>query len=59
VATLSIVVATLILPFTPLGKIFGFNPLGVSFLLLIGMIVLGYIFSAEIAKRVFYRIVKI
>ena len=58
-ATLLIVVATLILPFTPLGKIFGFNPLGVSFLLLIGMIVLGYIFSAEIAKRVFYRMVKI
>jgi Mg2+-importing ATPase len=58
-ATLLIVVATLILPFTPLGKIFGFNPLGVSFLLLIGMIVIGYIISAEIAKRVFYRMVKI
>jgi Mg2+-importing ATPase len=58
-ATLLIVVGTLILPFTPLGKIFGFNPLGMSFLLLIGMIVMGYIISAEIAKTIFYRKVKI
>jgi Mg2+-importing ATPase len=49
---------TLIFPFTPLGVIFGFNPLTISFLLLIGIIVSGYIISAEMAKTVFYRKVR-
>jgi Mg2+-importing ATPase len=58
VATLSTVALTLILPFTPLGVILGFNPLPISFLLLIGIIVSGYIISAEMAKTVFYRKVR-
>src|SRR5207247_8407620 len=58
-ATLLIVVVTLILPFTPLSEIFGFNPLPISFLLLIGIIIMGYIISAEIAKTIFYRKVKV
>jgi Mg2+-importing ATPase len=58
VATLSTVALTLILPFTPLGVIFGFSPLPISFLLLIGLIVSGYIISAEMAKTVFYRKVR-
>jgi magnesium-transporting ATPase (P-type) len=59
IATLLVVVVTLILPFTPLDKIFGFVPLPLSFLLLIGMIVIGYIISAEIAKTIFYKTVKV
>jgi Mg2+-importing ATPase len=58
VATLSTVTLTLILPFIPLGLIFGFNPVPISFLLLIGIIVSGYIISAEMAKTVFYRKVR-
>jgi len=57
-ATLSITVVTLILPFTPLGEIFGFSPLSRSFLLLIGIIVFCYIITAEMAKRVFYKKIK-
>ena len=57
-ATLSIVVVTLILPFTPLAEIFGFSPLPFSFLLLIGIVVLFYIITAEMAKTVFYKKVK-
>lgn len=57
-ATLSIVVVTLILPFTPLAKIFGFSPLPISFLLIIGMIVTFYIITAEMVKTVFYQKVK-
>jgi P-type Mg2+ transporter len=57
--TLSIVVVTLILPFTPVAEIFGFSPLPSSFLLLIGLIVLSYIVTAEMAKRVFYKRVKV
>jgi len=55
VATLSTVVLTLILPFTPLGLIFAFRPLAMSFLLLVVVIVTGYIISAEVAKTIFYR----
>jgi Mg2+-importing ATPase len=57
-ATLSIFAATLILPFSPLAPIFGFSPLPISFLLLIGVIVLFYIISAEMVKKVFYKKVK-
>jgi Mg2+-importing ATPase len=57
-ATLSIVVVTVIVPFTPFAKIFGFSPLPFSFLLLIGIIVLLYIIAAEMTKTVFYKKVK-
>jgi Mg2+-importing ATPase len=56
--TLSIVAVTVIVPFTPFAKIFGFSPLPFSFLLLIGIIVLLYIVTAEIAKTIFYKKVK-
>jgi len=58
-ATLIVVVATLLLPLTALGKILGLQPLPISFLLPIGIIVIAYIISAEIAKRVFYSKVKV
>jgi Mg2+-importing ATPase len=49
----------LLLPLTPLGKILGLPPLPISFLLLIGSIVVGYILSAEMTKRIFYSKVKV
>jgi Mg2+-importing ATPase len=55
VATLAVVTATLILPFTPLGRMFGFVPLPASFLLILGLIMILYIFTAEVVKKVFYR----
>jgi Mg2+-importing ATPase len=58
-STLLIVGLTLIFPFTPLSKVFGFSPLPISFLLLMGMIVVLYIISAEIVKKVFYKRVKL
>ncbi|WAC08551.1 MAG: magnesium-translocating P-type ATPase [Thermodesulfobacteriota bacterium] len=58
IATLSIIVVTLILPFIPLAEVFGFSPLPMSFFLLIGIIVFFYIITAEMAKRVFYKKVK-
>ena len=54
-ATLAIVAVTLVLPFTPLGKLFGFVPLPGTFLALMGGIVALYILSAEFLKRAFYR----
>ncbi|HEY5868922.1 MAG TPA: magnesium-translocating P-type ATPase [Candidatus Tectomicrobia bacterium] len=58
-ATLCIVVVTLLVPFTPLGKIFGLSQLPMAFYLLIGMIVMLYIFTAEMVKTVFYKKVKL
>lgn len=55
-ATLLIVNITMVLPFTSIGeRLFGFTPLPVSFLVLMGLIVVLYIISAELAKRVFYK----
>jgi Mg2+-importing ATPase len=58
IATLSIAAITLIFPFTPFGKIFGFIPLSFKTYILILVIVALYIISAEIAKTIFYRKVK-
>lgn len=58
IATLTIVVLTLILPFTPVGRLFGFIPLSFITYLFLLAIVLVYIFVAEIAKTIFYKRVK-
>jgi Mg2+-importing ATPase len=46
---------TVLLPLLPLDKLFGFEPLPVTFLAPVGLIVLGYVIAAEVAKSVFYR----
>jgi len=54
-ATLLVVAATLILPYTPLAAILGFQPLPVSILAALGLVVTGYIVAAEWAKKIFYQ----
>jgi P-type Mg2+ transporter len=58
-ATLLTVIVTAVLPFTPLGGIFGFTWLPISFLVLIGIIIMAYIITAEMVKTVFYKKVKV
>ena len=58
IATLSIVLITILLPLTPIGTLFGFIPLSVSTYLLLLVIVAVYIVAAEIAKTIFYKRVK-
>lgn len=53
--TLTVAAATLAIPYTPFGAVFGFVPLPPLFLGMMGLIVLGYVVSAELAKRWFYR----
>jgi Mg2+-importing ATPase len=57
-ATLLIVASAFIFPFMPIGKVFGFSQLPISFLLVMGLIVAFYIISAEVVKAVFYRRIK-
>lgn len=58
ITTLAIAVITLILPITPIGKIFGFTPLPITTYLLLLLIVVIYIVAAEITKTFFYKKVK-
>lgn len=55
IVTLLVVVSVLLLPFTPLNSIFGFVQLPISFYGWMLLIVILYVFSAEITKRFFYR----
>jgi Mg2+-importing ATPase len=54
-ATLAIGVLTLLLPFTPMGELFGFGSVPLSFVAAMGAILALYIGAAEIAKPIFYR----
>jgi len=54
-ATLLVVAAALMLPYTGLGQLFGFVPLPAYFLLIVGVIVVIYAAFAEVAKVFFYR----
>jgi P-type Mg2+ transporter len=58
IATISIALLTIVFPFTPLGAIFGFVPLSLTTYLLLFLIVVVYIFAAEITKLIFYKKVK-
>ena len=57
-ATLATVGVTIVIPWTPLGTLLGFQPLPLGFVLVLGAIVLFYVTVAENVKRVFYQKVK-
>lgn len=50
-----VVAGVVVLPYTPLARIFGFVPLPAEFLLLTGGVVALYVASAEGAKAFFFR----
>ena len=54
-ATLLVIGVTLLLPATPAGRLFGFVPLPVHFYLLLALILLAYVISAEQVKRWFFH----
>ncbi|MFZ0409628.1 MAG: magnesium-translocating P-type ATPase, partial [Cyanobium sp.] len=54
-ATVVVVLATLLLPSTPLGTVLGFVPLPPFFLLWLLLILVAYVISAELVKGWFYR----
>ena len=57
-ATIAIVVITLLLPYTPLAGLLGFQALPIEFLLVLAALVGLYILCAETVKRIFYSRVK-
>ena len=58
VATLIVALVTLVLPYVTPFDLFGFQSLPLEFLGLLGLIVIGYIGSDELAKHFFYVHVK-
>lgn len=57
-AILAIAALTISLPMTPLGQLFELESLSITYLIAILLIVLTYVFAAEITKRIFYSKVK-
>ncbi len=57
-ATLLIGVVTLLFPWTPFAAPFGFKPLPVSVIFIIGALIGLYILTAETIKKIFYKRVK-
>ncbi|MFE1744855.1 magnesium-translocating P-type ATPase [Coleofasciculus sp. H7-2] len=54
-ATIATAVITLLIPYTPLAGLLGFQPLPIAFLFVLAAIVGLYILCAENVKRVFYQ----
>ncbi len=55
VATLLVVLFVLIMPFTPIAAVFSFVKLPIAFYGWMAVIISGYIVSAELAKKWFYK----
>jgi P-type Mg2+ transporter len=58
ITSIVIIGATLIFPFTPLGKVFGFAQPPLLVLVLMSIIVVFYILAGEVVKGIFYKRVK-
>ncbi len=54
-ATFAVIAATVLLPFTYVGRVLGFQPLPIWFFGFLVAIVGTYVTAAEIVKRIFYR----
>jgi Mg2+-importing ATPase len=52
--TLGMAAAAVVLPFTPIGDYFGFVPPPAAFYAILAVMVLAYLLTVEIAKRIFY-----
>jgi Mg2+-importing ATPase len=53
-ATLTVILATLLLPYLPIAAPLGLTPMPLSFLLLLAAILAGYVLTTELVKRKFY-----
>ncbi len=55
IATLAVVIVAILIPYLPFAHLLGFEPMPGRFYWIIGLIILGYVVAAELAKIVFYR----
>jgi P-type Mg2+ transporter len=57
-ATLVVICVVTVIPYTLLGKEFGFVPLPISILAILGIVIIVYIIGVEATKRIFYQRVR-
>jgi Mg2+-importing ATPase len=55
ISTLSVVVVSFALPYTPLGAVFGFSPPPATFYLALVGLIVGYLFLVEVVKKWFLK----
>lgn len=58
-ATLLVFLVTIIIPYTPIGMLLGFVPISLPYVLTLLLIVVLYVISAEVAKRIFYKLARL
>ncbi|NHJ02004.1 MAG: magnesium-translocating P-type ATPase [Candidatus Heimdallarchaeota archaeon] len=58
ISTIIVILATLIVPFTPLISLFGFSPIPPMFLVILAVIISLYILTTELGKRIIYSHIK-
>ncbi|HQJ09153.1 MAG TPA: cation transporting ATPase C-terminal domain-containing protein, partial [Deltaproteobacteria bacterium] len=56
--TLAVVIAAVIIPYSPIASLMGFEPVPFRFILWMLLIIALYVASAEVAKKIFYRYAK-
>ena len=54
VSCLSVVAAAIIIPYTELGRLFQFEPLPPAFYIALALMIVAYLFLAEVVKKWFY-----
>lgn len=54
-SAISVVLITLVLPFIPFSRVFGFTPLPLNILIAVILITVFYLAASEWVKRIFYR----
>lgn len=59
ITTFLVIGITLLFPYTPLGPVLGLSPLPIKFLGILLVVVIAYVFFSEIAKKFFYRRVRL
>ena len=55
ITTVASVTIGWIIPYTPIGKYFGFHPLEIQVVIMLMFIVIIYLLTTEIGKRLFYK----
>jgi P-type Mg2+ transporter len=58
VATLLVVLGTVVVPYSQLSRLFGFTPMPLEFVLVLVGILFLYIVTAEVVKNMFYQRVR-
>jgi P-type Mg2+ transporter len=55
IISIAVIALVLLLPYTPPGRLFGFNPLPIQFYAALLIILIFYVATAEVVKSIFYR----